>query len=155
MRLFHGGLPGLVPGDRLLPASESGALTKQLWFEQARRLGHTTGDLSLDRWMDNVPYDAGYLYLTVDEIDARQFAAAYVEFTLNEPAVARPGDAYEVAPDVPWEPDPDSIMPGQWWRARGATVVRVVARRCVHSKESLRQAAQIERERLRRLGVIQ
>ncbi|MCF3960327.1 hypothetical protein [Streptomyces fuscigenes] len=98
-RYFHGGVPGLAPGGRLLPPAETGA--EGTTTAAAIELG---GAARLDR-----------VYVTTSRTVARVYAALLPD-----------GALYEVAPDGELEPDPDCRVPGASWECPAAYVVRVV-----------------------------
>ena len=105
---YHGGVPGLRRGDRILPPSRTGAR-------------NTTADPNLPaelRAEVEQLYDPHRVYLAADPDDTRLFAALYPH-----------GDIYQVTPDREPEPDPDwGGEPGGSVATTGATVVRVVER---------------------------
>ena len=100
-RYWHGGMPGLKVGDRILPPCESGT---------ERRL------------IDSLPYAPpddvardDVVYLSTDRNVAKGYAAYYPD-----------GALYEVRPVGELEPDPDCNVEGLSWRAPAAEVVSVV-----------------------------
>lgn len=99
IRYWHGGFPGLRPGDLILPATESGA-TNTL-------TGHGP-----------IPgYDADHVrpdrvHLTTERASAKAFAAAYPD-----------GALYQAEPIGEVEPDPDA--PDEAIRCERARVVTV------------------------------
>jgi len=99
MRYWHGGFPGLRPGDLILPATESGAVR------------------TLTAWGSLPGYDADHVrpdrvHLTTERASARVFAAAYPD-----------GALYQVEPIGETEPDPDA--PDEAIRCERARVVTV------------------------------
>lgn len=102
MRYFHGGYPGLQPGDLLLPPDETG--TEHRLSSYAAALDGPAHARRTDR-----------VYLTTDRQIARAYAAFY-----------RDGALYEVGPAGPLEPDPDCTTPGLSWQCEAATVLVVV-----------------------------
>lgn len=103
---FHGGVPGLKPGDLLL---------------SARQLG-----IAFQYHASSAPYDPSWVYLTTDEGAAQGYASRYVEFPSNRTGY---GDVYEAEPlDVPSsDPDYSLVFPDAFVRCRRARITRVVA----------------------------
>jgi hypothetical protein len=102
---FHGGVPGLRPGDRLVSAHALGAA-----YVYA---------------LDDGSYSPEWVYVTADEGAAHAYASRYMDRGGN-PA---PGDVYEVRPDVT-EADPDYRRFRETFRrCRTAVVTRVIATR--------------------------
>jgi hypothetical protein len=101
---YHGGYPGLAPGDILLPPDESGA-THTL-SQYAQRLGAPHGTRR------------DCVYLTNVQQVARAHAAMYPD-----------GALYECEPDGSVEPDPDA--PGLSVMVERARIVAVVRPRVV------------------------
>jgi len=97
-KYYHGGVPGLRPGDFLLPPSESGYPYPCDLFGSAGRR---------DR-----------VYVTTSAEDAALFAAFHPW---------RKGNVYEVEPELPLEPDPDCNEPGLSFATKKAKIVKVVA----------------------------
>lgn len=96
---WHGGAPGLVAGDRLLPRVSQRALST---YEAAQ-----------------VPYDPERVYVTTDRQLARAFAASL--------GGGRAGSLYNVRPEEPLVPDPDyPFVPPPSFMTASAVVVRVV-----------------------------
>ncbi|MFE9363714.1 hypothetical protein ACFYNN_13035 [Streptomyces sp. NPDC006978] len=102
MPYFHGGHPGLRPGDRILPPDTTGT-TRRL-----SAYADEVGGPAYARRTDIV-------YLTTD----RGVASAYAAFHPD-------GALYRVEPDDDIEPDPDCFEPGLSWQCPAATVVAVV-----------------------------
>src|SRR5918992_5969369 len=99
-KLYHGGAPGLVPGQALYPPSLTGARScAEFDAEHCRS----------DR-----------VYLTTDQADAVVYAAL-------APISGR-GDVYEVEPLGDLEPDPPGDLRTSSYSAPAATVVAVVRR---------------------------
>lgn len=96
-RTFHGGPPGLRPGDAILPPSETGV-----------RCSSDYGAAGTHR-RDRV-------YLTDSLAAATMFAALHPSGR---------GQVYEVRPDGPLEPDPDCRAEGLSFQCPRATVVRM------------------------------
>lgn len=100
MRYFHGGHPGLNPGDLILPPSTTGT---------ARTLAQYSADLG----GEHVRRDR--IYLATGRDVARAYAAFYPD-----------GALYEVTPHGDLEPDPDCLIDGLSWQCQTATVLRIV-----------------------------
>lgn len=101
VRYWHGGVPGLRPGDAILPPSES-ATTRRL-------VNSAPHSIPADIARDDV------VYLATNREVAKGYAAYYPD-----------GALYEVQPDAEIEPDPDCRVDGLSWRCARATVLRVV-----------------------------
>ena len=109
--LYHGGVPGLRRGARILPPS----ITK-------------TGR-SLLQYSEEFPEStqrADRVYLTSDVGTAAIYAAGYSKAG---------GAVYQVIPDQPVESDPDCLEPGLSFQAPAATVVGIVYKRVPLQKE--------------------
>jgi hypothetical protein len=102
VRYFHGGIPDLKPGDRLLPPDQTG--TEHRLSTYAAQLGGPAHTLRTD-----------VVYLTTE----RQVACGYAAFYPD-------GALYQVDPGPPVEPDPDCLVPGVSWQAPSAVVVAVI-----------------------------
>jgi hypothetical protein len=101
MRYFHGGIPGLKPGQLLLPPNTTGTdRTLATYSEQLADSGHVRRDR---------------VYLTVGRDVAKVYAAFYPD-----------GALYEVEPDGDTVPDPDCAVPGVSFECPAARVLRVV-----------------------------
>lgn len=101
MRYWHGGAPGLKPGDVLLPPDATGASS----LAEYRAAVGAGGDvLRTDR-----------VFVATD----RQVARGYAALKPN-------GALYEVRPEGVLEPDPDCLLPGLSWQCERAVVVSVV-----------------------------
>lgn len=99
---FHGGVPGLKLGDRILPPSRTGVLAAA---DFAADHGIETGHVRRDR-----------VYLTTEIGEASVFAAMHP---------SNRGEVYVVEPLPPVEPDPDYLGPGRAsWMAAEALVIR-------------------------------
>ncbi|MGW3186337.1 NUDIX domain-containing protein [Streptomyces ardesiacus] len=100
---FHGGVPGLQPGDKILPPRLTGVqrLMRNYFPPQVSVITHP--------WLmrDDL------VFFSPDPDFAALFAGAYPD-----------GAVYEVAPNGPVTLDPDTPA-GEAWRAPSATVVRV------------------------------
>ncbi|MCP9205542.1 hypothetical protein [Streptomyces cucumeris] len=102
MSYFHGGIPGLSIGDRLLPPDRTG--TERRLSSFAADLGGPAHALRTD-----------LVYLTTERQVARAYAAFYPD-----------GALYQVLPESPVDPDPDCAEPGLSWQCPAAVVVTVV-----------------------------
>ncbi len=104
VRYWHGGIPGLRPGDRILPPDVTGTTHSLLAYkaDYERETGETS------------PQRSDRVYVTVDREDGRMFAACYPR-----------GALYRVQPEEPVEPNPDCKVPGQSWQTPAATVLAV------------------------------
>jgi len=101
-RFYHGGVRGLNPGDRLLPASRTGnSMIRRMEGEQARSI------------QADARYSPDFVYVTRSKFDATIFAAG------------SEGDLYEVEPIGTYGIDPD--QPNSF-KARAARVRRVLHR---------------------------
>lgn len=101
-RWYHGGFPGLAPGDLLVPPAESGT------------------ERTLSQYVVGQPHGTrrDVVYLAARQDDARVYAALYPD-----------GALYLVEPIGPTEPDPDA--PGRAVMCARARVVEVVRPRVV------------------------
>ncbi len=102
VKWYHGGVPGLVPGDVLLPPSETGKSTLLQYAKAIAPDGTQRGDR---------------VYLTTLSSAAAMFAAVYPN-----------GDVYEVVPGSEVEDDPDCLVPDLSAQCARATIVEVVQR---------------------------
>ena len=103
MAYFHGGVPGLKPGDLILPPDQTGA---------EHRLSAVSAELGAPAHATRTDV----VYLATDRNVARAYAAFYPDGTL-----------YRVQPiGREPEPDPDCEMPGLSWQCSAAEVVGVV-----------------------------
>lgn len=102
MSYFHGGYPGLKPGDELLPPDRTG--TDHRLSSYAAALGGPAHTRRTD-----------LVYLTTDRQVARAYAAFYPD-----------GALYQVLPASPVDPDPDCSVPRLSWHCPMAIVVAVV-----------------------------
>jgi len=114
---YHGGIPGLKRGQKILPPAVTGALSCA-----DKRLGAPAAEQAK---IDAV-HDANVVYLAASLQDARLWAALAPAYGGRN----RGGDLYEVTPDGPLAPDPD-YLPGDGGSVTccSATIVRVVERR--------------------------
>lgn len=101
-RYFHGGFPGLRPGDLVLPPDTTG--TDHRLSAVSAVLGAPVHATRTD-----------VVYVTTGRDVARAYAAFYPD-----------GALYEVKPRDELEPDPDCLMPGLSWHCSAAEVVAVV-----------------------------
>lgn len=102
MTYFHGGFPGLKPGDLILPPDKTGT---------SRTLSQYVAEM-------NGPEHArrtDLVYLTTDRQIARAYAAFYPDGALYAAIAASPVD-----------PDPDCTAPGVSWQCPYAVVAQVV-----------------------------
>ncbi|WP_338683866.1 hypothetical protein QD712_25620 [Streptomyces acidiscabies] len=99
---FHGGYPGLKPGDLILPPDLSGT---------DHRLSRTAAELGGPAYSTRTDV----VYVTTGRDVARAFAAFYPD-----------GALYRVQPHGDLEPDPDSGIPGLSWQCPTAEVIAVV-----------------------------
>jgi hypothetical protein len=101
VRYFHGGVPGLALGDRILPPTVTGAVS----VADYERAIAGAGVVRRDRVFLTTLLDAAIL-----------FAALHPSWL---------GEVYEVDPEEPLEPDPDYMGgDGASWQAPAALVVR-------------------------------
>lgn len=107
--LFHGGVPGLNPGDRLIPASKLAPWSRFIYDRGAK-------------------YSPDHVYLTTDLDSARRYATNYLAPNGMRP----PGDVYEVSTRGKLLLDPDypqiGRTKGAFLMTSSAVVERVVAR---------------------------
>jgi hypothetical protein len=101
-RYFHGGVPGLQPGDRLLPPAVTG--TERTITRHAHELGASEEHARTDR-----------VYVTTGRDVARVYAAFYPD-----------GALYEVLPVDEMTADPDCRVDGVSWACTAAVVAHVV-----------------------------
>ena len=109
VRLYHGGIRRLRPGDLILPPDRTRAPC-------ASDYG-STGVHRRDR-----------VYLTIDVDAARFFAAMYAGRKPNGQPITGRGDVYEVTPLAALEHDADCSTPGYSFQVAAARVVRVIDR---------------------------
>lgn len=98
---YHGGIPGLKVGDRLVPPSEHG---KQATLSQYAAQIDNGQIMRQDR-----------VYLTSAKDHATVYAAMYPD-----------GAVYEATPDEGYTDDPDCSEPGLSIEATGATITKVI-----------------------------
>lgn len=106
-RFFHGGVPGLYPGNEILPATTTGAISTA---------AH-----------GNKLCDPSRVYVTEDLRIASIMAGTW------RARGGRPGDVYEVESYGELEPDPDARDGGSWSCER-ALILRVVPVREWHPR---------------------
>jgi hypothetical protein len=100
--MFHGGYPGLKPGDLILPPDRSGT---------EHRLSATVAEMGGPAHAQRTDL----VYLTTGRQVARAYAAFYPD-----------GALYSVFPASPVDPDPDCYVPGLSWQCPYAVVTAVV-----------------------------
>ena len=100
VRYFHGGVPGLKPGDLVLPAATTGT-------------ARTLTKYGIELGGDHVRRDR--VYVTTGRDVGRAYAAFYPD-----------GALYTVQPHGDLEPDPDCGIDGLSWQCQTATVLTVV-----------------------------
>lgn len=126
-RYWHGGVPGLKPGDRITPAN--------------RRPPDARAALAS---AEDYPNDPTVVYVTTVRELARFFAACYVG-TVNGMHQATPGTLYNVQPKGPLADDPDGTgWPGTQFTCASAVVVAAAeARVTMTDKELARVRAKV------------
>lgn len=102
MTFFHGGMPGLRSGDRLLPPDVTG--NEHRLSAYAAELGAPAHALRTD-----------VVYLTIERQVARAYAAFYPD-----------GALYRVVPQSPVDPDPDCSEPDLSWQCPAAVITGVI-----------------------------
>jgi hypothetical protein len=108
--LYHGGVPGLKPGELLLPPATTGAACKS-------DMGHD--DL----------HRRDRVYMIASEPIGRYYAAVYACQHPDGRRTVGGGDVYRVEPVGEARPDPDGHAHcGLSWEVPAARVVGVVAR---------------------------
>jgi len=102
MAYFHGGVPGLKPGDFILPPDQTGT-------------EHRLSAIAAEH--DGPAYSTrtDVVYVATNRNVARAFAAFYPD-----------GALYRVQPVGPLEPDPDSGIPDLSWQCTAAEILAVV-----------------------------
>ena len=117
-RWYHGGVPGLKRGEKILPPAVTGATSTTTVALLPGNEDIRDGALANHR-DDRV-------YLAASDADARLWAALHPAYMGRH----KGGDLYEVTPDGPLEPDPDYLADdGGSVCCESATVVRIVERR--------------------------
>lgn len=110
-RYWHGGVPGLRPGDTIRPAARLRATPLIYAVSHA----HPSGEA--------YSADPDLAYVTTDKTLAKAFAAKALH------AAGVGGDLYNVRPRGPLEPDPDyDHHPGTSFTCTAAKIVAVVER---------------------------
>lgn len=104
-RYYHGGHPGLRPGDLILPPDVTG--TERTLSRYAVELGGPAHATRTD-----------VVYFAADR-DGREVARAHAAFHPD-------GALYQVAPTSGPEPDPDCSEPGLSWQCPAAAVLAVI-----------------------------
>lgn len=102
MAYYHGGFPGLKPGDQLLPPDQTGT---------DHRLSATVAQMGGPAYAQRTDL----VYLTTDRQVARAYAAFYPD-----------GALYQVLPASPVDRDPDCNEDGLSWHCPMGLVVAVV-----------------------------
>lgn len=111
-RWWHGGAPGLRPGDRILPASR---------LSDVAALGYA---------LEGYPADPSTVYITSDKTLARAYAGKWTDGTRRIG-----GDLYNVRPRGQLNPDPDYIDDPACQTCTSAVVVAVAERRITMTLE--------------------
>jgi hypothetical protein len=101
-RYFHGGVPGLKPGQLILPPDTTGT---------EHRLSRIAAEHNGPAYSTRTDI----VYVTTGRDVARAFAAFYPD-----------GALYRVEPEGELEPDPDSGIPGLSWQCPAARIAAVV-----------------------------
>ena len=115
-KFFHGGVPGLRVGDRILSASRVGIF------------GHNL--------IPSNPCDPTRVYVTTDYDEARSYAAIYKDLR-NQ---TLPGDVYEVRAVGDLLSDPDYRGFDTHYSCDSARVIRIAMRRVCMSKVQIVRA---------------
>lgn len=102
MTYFHGGYPGLKPGDLIQPPDITGT-------------EHRLSAIAAEHGGPAYSTRTDVVYVATARDVARAFAALYPD-----------GALYRVEPVGKLEPDPDSGIPGLSWQCPAAEVVAVV-----------------------------
>lgn len=101
-RYFHGGAPGLKPGDLILPPDTTGT-------------NHRLSAIAAEHDGPTYSTRTDIVYVTTGRDVARAFAAFYPD-----------GALYRVEPHGQLEPDPDCDLPGLSWQCPSARIAAVV-----------------------------
>jgi len=113
MNWYHGGVPGLRRGDKILPPAQTNAVS----------IADTAGDMITE--VRRV-YSREVVYLAASPHDARLFASLHPAYGGRN----RGGDLYLVEPDGPVTADPDYLAgDGGSVTCASATIIRVIQRR--------------------------
>lgn len=114
-RWYHGGVPGLRRGGKILPPELTGAVSVSD-LDDGRDVAARVRRV----------HRKDVVYLTRSAASARLFASMHPAYGGSR----RGGDLYEVVPDEPLEPDPDYLKDdGGSACCPSATIVAVVERR--------------------------
>jgi hypothetical protein len=118
---YHGGIPGLAPGDYVQSLTAADAFNVQAVLSEEAKAG-----LAPSGFADLSHYDGSVVYLTT----RRDVAAAYATTYIGPNGVPTPGDVYRVEPDGELGIDPDyAHVPDICMTAPRARVVKVERRR--------------------------
>lgn len=129
--LFHGGAPGRVVGDLILPPATTGVRTTADFFDDQVKAGRIQGPAVAHLDVSGV-YRRDRVYVCDTEDWARSFAQHWLppDAPLGTDVSEVPlGSVYRVTPDdCPLEKDPDDdpVAPMGWWCAERFVVVEVV-----------------------------
>ncbi|SHQ46152.1 Uncharacterised protein [Mycobacteroides abscessus subsp. massiliense] len=116
---YHGGVPGMRPGDLIKSAAALGRSHYKDWYDRPQGVDDPD-------WTS--PYDPDLVSVTTHLGSARGYAARYV----NPRREREPGDVYEVEVTGPVTPDPDFNAPQVYVRTNApAVITRVIERRVV------------------------
>lgn len=116
-RFFHGGVPGLKPGQKILSRA---ALPEWRGREP----------MYDDRTATELGDNGTYTHITTDQDVARAYAGEYCHLANNR----KPGTLYEVTPIGEVDADPDwSGFPLKFLRARAARIVTVIEDNVFHT----------------------
>lgn len=119
VRWYHGGVPGLKRGQKILRPSETGAVSVADKIVSVRATPAEREEIARVHRPDRV-------YLARDVAVARFWASLAVAYGGGR----KGGDVYEVTPDGPLEPDPDYLPDdGGSVCCASATIVCIVERR--------------------------
>jgi len=106
-RLWHGGVPGLRKGDRLLPPTQTGAFCK--------------ATISLEEGLTNIGQQPDLVYATTD----REFARAWAGLHTTDGQTYPGGALYRVELVDP-QPDADLLsLPGISFQAASGVILAV------------------------------
>src|SRR5699024_604575 len=123
---WHGGKPGLKPGDLLVPPGSQSGTARDL----------TNAAISSNPALQaQYPADQQRVHVTHDQRFARVFAARCRDAEL------KPGDLYQVEPIGPLESDPDSTaIAGINWACAQARIMAAVERRVQMTEREINRA---------------
>lgn len=114
VQYFHGGVPGLRPGQEIWARA-----SLPHWWGQSVSYGQETAE--------SIGDTGTYIYLTADLEAARSYAGQYVEPTGDGGVRSLPGSVYRVEPAGELLEDPDFLpFPEVFKRARWGRIVEVV-----------------------------